>query len=67
MKKYNFWRKTSNYSVGLAMILFILLSYFKKEVKPVILPVLILSRFAISSFLTSEVMKIIIKRKLHDK
>jgi hypothetical protein len=61
MRKFNFWKKISNYAAILGGILFALFTYFKAYIHSILLPLLFLSALTIVIFLLAEVMKFIKK------
>jgi hypothetical protein len=66
MRKFNFWKKISNYAAILGGILFTLFNYFKEYILSMLLPLLFLSALTIIVFLLSEIMKFIIKREQNE-
>ena len=63
----DFWRKGSDFAALSCLLLFILLSFFKTEIRNFSVPIYILGIISIIFFLLSEGMKFFIKRKKNDK
>lgn len=66
MRKLNFWRKSSNYSLVVCSIVLIAKMFFRKYLDPIILPIFLIGGFALLVFFISELMKFILNRMKHD-
>ena len=63
MKNYDFWKKTSNYSIVVCGIVLIAKMFFKQYLKNVIVHILFIGGLALLLCLFSEIMKYLTKNK----
>ena len=63
MRKIEFWKKVSNYSIAICAIALIAKMFFRKYLENIIIPILFIGGIALIIFVFSELMKLIIKRK----
>lgn len=63
MKNYNFWKKISDYSIFVCLIIFITEMFFRKYLENIINRLLFLGVIMFLVFLLAELMKFISKRK----
>ena len=57
------WRKSSNYSAFICLIVFVLLNFFEEFTLNIIRPVYYIGITAVFIFLLSELMKYLLKKK----
>lgn len=67
MRSLNFWKKVSKYSTYLALLGFIVLTFFNKQVQKKYLDIIsYIGIVVLIIFLISQLMKFIIKRKSNE-
>ena len=62
MKNIEFWIKASNYSIAICGIVLIAKMFFRKYLENIIVPILFIGGIALLVFVTSELMKFVIKK-----
>lgn len=63
MRDLNFWIKASNYSIVVCGIVLVAKVFLRKYLENIIVPILFVGGVALLVFLTSELMKFILRRK----
>ena len=63
MKRKEVWIKVSNYSIAVCSAALSAKMFFRKYLENIIIPILFIGGIALITFVFSELMKLIIKRK----
>ncbi|MCK6612492.1 MAG: hypothetical protein L6Q78_15805 [Bacteroidia bacterium] len=61
MRKIDFWKRVSNFSIAICGLVLIAKMFFRKYLEQFILPILVIGGIALLLFMVSEFMKLIIK------
>lgn len=67
MKGLNFWKRVSNSSAIIGLVLFIIFSFLRDYIKNITLQLLYIAFVTIIVFLSSELIKLWIKRNNNEK